>query len=1183
MVNSRDDNPQNQLKEESTITKEVRIKDIERLKQMVYSNKSSKRKEVATLLCQEKHFNSDYLDFLKRLIKDGEEEVWKTASHAMGKFAFKNIDAYKEVIKFVSDDYFWVKKRGIHALGEFAKYDQRGMNGIIKLTSTGRKEIVEEAVKVLGESAINNEKAFRNLITLLRSREELIVQPAIFSMGVLAGKKNEALSELKPFLMDDNNFIRLWTACAIGDAARYNDEAFELYKSLIDNEDVYLRRGFSRGLAGISKLKPEESYELIEKAVEDSDRYVRTNAAQALGPITTINDEAFIQINRLLNDDRADIRRGAAEALLSIPNDMLMDILPLIIELARDEDYYLRSIAAFASVKIAETSKEDALRLLDMLVEDKDEYVRRDVAHALGDFPFYFAEDIFPFLKKLLEDREGIVKKETKKPLLISAKVKKEEILEIIPKLMKDFDEGVRENAAEVLGEIGEQDPERAFIHLRKLALDKSPRVREKAAWGIEKIFDMEPDLVFNRIRDLQIDGVAPEILELIEKLAKNEEIGRICWLYAKLKKEMDESNVEDWVARALDVVRAVKLLKFSEKTRSLYETLFLGIKAANINDIALIKFDSKPFITYDFFISEIDLNLISVLEELPEMALKYKQIEDLSDKHIFLGKMLSSIDSALENVQEEVLPDIMIIKHTLYNWRGILSQTMDGLKGKANIRIELRTKKVLPLDTLTLLLGIENTGESLAENLEVEVMTSDAYKIIDKTKKIPMLPHARKDSVEFRIKPKKNQDFRVEFNISYDDFEMKGKNIYFADMVSFIDIPPEFKYIPNPYITGGPIKPSSKGMFFGRDDVFEFIKNNISSISQNNVLILQGERRTGKTSILYQLPDILGPEYICVFLDGQEFGRATLDYLFYRLSKMITLSCSKINIEVNLPSSEEFKKDPWFVFKDKFLEGLSSVASDKYLVILFDEFEALEHAVTNNTMDAVIFDYIRNLMQHEEKLVFIFAGVHRLEEMMQDYWSVMFNIALYWKISFLEENEARKLITRPVEGYNMLYDDLAIEKIIRATACHPYFVQLLCRFLVNRHNTEKRNYITVQDVNEELVNVVEKAKPHFNFIWTLSSPYERILLAILPEILKKKALATVTDIFKECEVNRVEVPRAKITSALKTLTAKDILERVSNGAVHYRFKVDFIRMWVEKHQPLSKVIEEMGDELKEK
>lgn len=1155
-------------------------KDIRTLKDMVYSSVPSKRKDAALLLQEEEHFNRVYFDMLKRLIKDEEEEVWKAACLALGRFSFKNVDAYNYLCTLIGDIYFWAQKRGIYALGEFAKFDHRGMEVIKQLASTNRREVVEEAVEVLRNVASQNEDAYNVLGGLLKNKEELIIQPVIYSMGILAREKNKALKELKPLLKEENNFVRLWTASAIGEAAQLNDEAFELYKNLIDDEDVYLRRGFSKELVSISENRPDEALKLIEKAVDDSDRYVRTNAAQALGPITTKNDEAYIKVHRLLNDHKGDVRRGAAEALLSVADEMQKDLLPLIVELAKDEDYYLRSVAAFASVKMAIASPKDALQLLKTLVEDRDEYVRRDVALALGELPATLVEDAFRLLKKLLEDRENIVRRETRNLLKLVAQTKTEEVLGIMPTLTDDFDEGVRENAAEVLGELAQSIPQLAFENLRKLAQDESPIVREKMAKSLEKVFDLEPDSFFTRIRLLQKDGISPEVLELMGKLARNEEIGRVSLLYATLMKKLDESNVDSRLRSALEVLEGVKNLKHSEEVKNVYKTFLLGIRTSNINDIALLKFDSKPIIAGQDSLFEMDSKVFGVLEELSEMALRYKQIEGLSDKHIYLGKMLSSVDSALESIEEESLPDAKIHKFVLHNWRGVLSHTMDGLKGKADLRIVLRTKKVLPLDTLTLLLGLENTGESLAENLVVEVMSSSSYDIMDKTKMIRMLPHERKDSVEFRIKPKENKDFRVEFNISYDDFEMRGKSLYFADMVSFIDIPREFMYIPNPYITGGPIKPGSKEMFFGRDDVFEFIRNNISSTSQKNVLILQGERRTGKTSILYQLQDILGSDYICAFLDGQEFGKATLDYLFYRMSKFISNACENEGINVTLPPREAFKKDPWYVFKDKFLENLSDVLSDKYLLILFDEFEALEHAVTNGTMDPVIFDYIRNLMQHEEKLVFIFSGVHRLEEMMRDYWGVMFNIALYWKISFLEESEARKLIIRPVEGYNMLYDDLAIEKIIRATACHPYFVQLLCRFLVNRHNGEKRNYITVQDVNEELVNVVEKAKPHFNYIWTLSSPYEKILLAILPEILRKKNIATVIDILQECEEIRLDISKAKLSSALKILTAKDILERVTNGEVHYRFKVDFIRMWVEKHQPLVKVIEELEEEL---
>jgi AAA+ ATPase superfamily predicted ATPase len=677
----------------------------------------------------------------------------------------------------------------------------------------------------------------------------------------------------------------------------------------------------------------------------------------------------------------------------------------------------------------------------------------------------------------------------------------------------------------------------------------------------------------------LQKESINPEILILCAKSVKDEEIGAICRFYTELAKDPGKLNLEIFLADSQRILKRIKSLKHRECVKSLYSAFLYGIRVRDLNDLALIRFETKSILPIYGFERD-NIPIFEVLENLPEMALRYKQIEGLSDKHIYLGKMLATIDSTLEIVPEDHGPEMYIMSQVLHNFRHVASDTMDDLKGRANLKLTLRTKKILPQDTITLLLGLENTGESLAENIVIKIMPSSSYKIVDRTKKISMLAHERKDAVEFQIQPKRKKGFRVKFDLTWDDFERAGKSLVFADRVSFIEVPKKFKYIPNPYITGGPIKPRSNDMFFGRGDVFKFIKDNISSAAQKNVLILQGERRTGKTSILYQVKNFLGQEYISVFLDGQEFGATTMDYFFYKMAKHISIACKKEGIDVKDPSKKDFESDAWFTFKDKFLEDLSEVLGKKYIVILFDEFEALEYAVTSKKLDPMVFNYVRNLMQHEEKLVFIFAGVHRLEEMMQDYWGVMFNIAMYWRISFLKESETRKLIIKPVLGYNMIYDDLAVEKIIRATASHPYFVQLLCRFLVNRHNNEKRNYITVQDVNEELLNVIEKAKPHFDYIWTLSSTYEKLIMALLVNTLRLRTIVTQKDLLDECERLKLKINKKKFSKALANLTTKEILEMVAFGTVHYQFKVDFIRMWLERYQPLSKVVEEFGDEL---
>jgi hypothetical protein len=50
-----------------------------------------------------------------------------------------------------------------------------------------------------------------------------------------------------------------------------------------------------------------------------------------------------------------------------------------------------------------------------------------------------------------------------------------------------------------------------------------------------------------------------------------------------------------------------------------------------------------------------------------------------------------------------------------------------------------------------------------------------------------------------------------------------------------------------NPYIAGNPV--TGPEMFFGREDVFEFVRQTLIGQHRNNVIVLYGQRRTGKTS----------------------------------------------------------------------------------------------------------------------------------------------------------------------------------------------------------------------------------------------------------------------------------------------------------------------------------------------
>jgi hypothetical protein len=380
---------------------------------------------------------------------------------------------------------------------------------------------------------------------------------------------------------------------------------------------------------------------------------------------------------------------------------------------------------------------------------------------------------------------------------------------------------------------------------------------------------------------------------------------------------------------------------------------------------------------------------------------------------------------------------------------------------------------------------------------------------------------------------------------------------------------------VPNPYAPGTPLRPGSP-IFFGRDDLFQFIAENLGGVTRQNILVLIGQRRMGKTSFLQQLPARLGQAYLLVYLDGQSLGiDPGMANFFYDLSLAIADALADQGCAVTEPVLAEFQERPSGVFERTFLPAVFEAIGSRRLLLLFDEFEELEMRVTSGKLEATIFPFFRHLMQHADKVGFVFVGAHRLEELTADYWSILFNIALYKRVAFLSEGAAKALIVEPVAQYGLLYDDLALDKIMRVTAGHPYFLQLICHALVNRANREGRGYLTIRDVNDTLAELVELGEAHFAFLWEQSSPAEQLILAALMRLLARTPTVTATQIVELLAERGRPLELQLVREALRRLTERDIVRELGESPPRYEYKVDLVRLWVERYKALGRVIEE--------
>ena len=90
-----------------------------------------------------------------------------------------------------------------------------------------------------------------------------------------------------------------------------------------------------------------------------------------------------------------------------------------------------------------------------------------------------------------------------------------------------------------------------------------------------------------------------------------------------------------------------------------------------------------------------------------------------------------------------------------------------------------------------------------------------------------------------------------------------------------------------NPYIAGAPVL--EQRMFFGREDVFSWIERSLSGKFVDHILVLHGQRRVGKTSVLKHLPNRLPERYIPIFIDLQGRTNTTLPRFLWWLAREIS------------------------------------------------------------------------------------------------------------------------------------------------------------------------------------------------------------------------------------------------------------------------------------------------------
>ncbi len=364
-----------------------------------------------------------------------------------------------------------------------------------------------------------------------------------------------------------------------------------------------------------------------------------------------------------------------------------------------------------------------------------------------------------------------------------------------------------------------------------------------------------------------------------------------------------------------------------------------------------------------------------------------------------------------------------------------------------------------------------------------------------------------------------------------------------------------------NPYIVGNPIRDSR--MFFGRDEDFRFIKNNISRDS-GSIVLLYGERRSGKSSILYQI------------LNGR-FGRDVIPFLF----DLQLFSEVEGNVEFMKMISSEIKKcekQCKFLsntFKiEEILDSLTEFYRGKKVLFMFDEYEIIGELIQRGKISSSLLNLLSGFIEKYPNLNYVFAGTREFGD--ESFWQPLFNKSVSKKVSFLSKKDTFDLIKKPVKFY-FSYENSVVERIYRLTNGHPFYTQAICMYIVDYMMEREKGRVNFVDFMAVLQEMLDNPLPEMFYFWGNLSFDEKVILALLGEVLERESEVVSTKSLWNYLLSKrypVDISHDRLSLLLEALYARDILNKFRDG---FNFKMDFFRLWIRKDHSIWQVIGSEG------
>ncbi len=404
-----------------------------------------------------------------------------------------------------------------------------------------------------------------------------------------------------------------------------------------------------------------------------------------------------------------------------------------------------------------------------------------------------------------------------------------------------------------------------------------------------------------------------------------------------------------------------------------------------------------------------------------------------------------------------------------------------------------------------------------------------------------------------------------------------------------------------SPYKPGAVI--SDPALFKGRADVLAAVKRHLCGGAK--VLLLEGNRRAGKSSILSRLraPEMgLRSQWLPVECSFQGTSGATKTAgvgtaeLFRLLIEEIGMACWKDGSPVPLPNMPEnlpprkfvdafvdasfeivVSRDPYTALRS-YVDRVIEAIAPRHLLLMLDEFDKVQDGIDSGVTSPQVPENIRHLLQTREGVDAILTGSRRLKRLREEYWSALFGFGYRIPVVALDDEAARELVTAPVAG-RVRYDSAVVDAIVKESARQPYIIQYICAKVFDVLAETRRAHANRSVLDEALRRTVEDYE-HLAALWGYAGRRDpgdrngpvgerrRYLLCLVDRLSGGSDRLGVELLRSRLDQEGIAVSPKALLADLDSLVELELLDTNDRGSgPEYRIAIPLFARWMRRHK----------------